>query len=271
MIEITGLDFSYADNKLFSGLNLTMSSGNIYGLLGKNGAGKTTLLKIVSGLIFPQKGMCEVMGFQPQRRFPQFLTEIYFVCEEFYLPPINAEEYVRLYSPFYERFDKNAFNDLLTEFEVEADKQLINLSYGQKKKFLIAFGLATDCRLLILDEPTNGLDIPSKSQFRKLLAASLTEEKTFIISTHQVRDMENFIDPIVILNDGKIIFDHFLDDASKNLFFKYRQKTLDPDVLYHEKGLGGYTTIEKNKTGEDSMIDMEVLFNFVISRKSFFK
>lgn len=218
MIEINNLYFKYKSAKeLFTDLNLQLKAGSVYGLLGKNGAGKTTLLKLIAGMLFPESGICRVLGFTPQHRLPQFLQEIYFIPEEFYVPPITAKTYVNLYAPFYTNFDNKIFQDAMNEFDLPTNKELTTLSYGQKKKFLVVFGLAANCKLLLLDEPTNGLDIPSKSQFRKLLASTLTEDKAFIIATHQVRDLETLIDTVVILDDGRVIFNQPIYEAETNL------------------------------------------------------
>lgn len=266
---MTDLTFAYKNKPpLFRGLNLKISDGNIYGLLGKNGAGKTTLLKIICGLLFPQQGTCSVLAFTPSKRVPEMLQEIYFIPEEIYTPPLKISEYLKLYAPFYPRFDHQSFGQYIKTFDLPRNDRLTSLSYGQKKKFLVAFGLATNCRLLILDEPTNGLDIPSKSQFRKLLAASLSEDRIIIISTHQVRDIGNLIDPIVILDDGNVIFNQSIDDISRKLAVRL-QKT-EPgkdDVLYSEKTLGGYVVIDENRGESESNLDIELLFNAVINNR----
>jgi ABC-2 type transport system ATP-binding protein len=190
MITLEQLTFGYySEKKLFHNLNLEFKTGNIYGLLGKNGAGKTTLLKLICGLLFPQQGSCTVKGFPAQGRNPEFLNDIFLITEEFYLPAITIRTYQQIYAPFYPGFNQERFRENLKEFELNPQALLTTLSYGQKKKFLLAFGLATDCACFILDEPTNGLDIPSKRQFRRLLAASLDPDRMFIISTHQVRDL----------------------------------------------------------------------------------
>jgi ABC-2 type transport system ATP-binding protein len=161
VIEIQDMSFGYKKQKLFSGLTLTLSPGNIYGLLGKNGAGKTTLLKIICGLRLPQKGRCSVLGFDPSERPVHLLEDVCFISEELHVAAIPPDLFTRLYAPLYPRFSHEAFADYLREFELDTSKNLSEMSYGQKKKFLLAFGLATGCRVLLLDEPTNGLDIPS--------------------------------------------------------------------------------------------------------------
>lgn len=267
MVNIQNLGFAYKNKgNLFSGLNLELSPGNIYGLLGKNGVGKTTLLKIISGLLFSQKGICEVTGKKSKDRSADFLQEIYFIPEEFYTPTITIKEYEALYSPFYPRFDKSGFHNYNDEFKLSGKDLLSSLSYGQKKKFMLSFGLATGSRILIMDEPTNGLDIPTKSQFRKLIASSITDDRIFIISTHQVRDMENLIDPIIILENGKIIFQQNMEEISSKLLVILQQKEpLPGEFFYYDRVPGGFSVIKENKTGEDSKIDLEILFNAVIS------
>ncbi|MCL5261158.1 MAG: ABC transporter ATP-binding protein [Gammaproteobacteria bacterium] len=267
MIEIKDLMFRYkADEKLFQDLNLSLSSGTISGLLGKNGAGKTTLLRLIAGLLFPKEGSCQVNKFNPKKRLPDFLRDIYFIPEEFYVPAISIKLYVNLYSVFYPNFDHQALSEILTEFELETTKKLTTLSYGQKKKFIVAFALATNCRLLLLDEPTNGLDIPSKSQFRKLIASGLTADKTVIISTHQARDLQNILDSIIILDTGKVVFNRHVEEISAKLSFSILPSQPEAaDVIYKEKTLGGYAVVEKNVHNIESEVDLELLFNAVIN------
>jgi ABC-2 type transport system ATP-binding protein len=269
MIQIENLSFSYSKKQqLFDQLNLTLPAGNIYGLLGKNGAGKSTLLKIIAGLLFPNSGKLDVAGFNPKDRYSQFLSEIYLVTEEFNLPSLNIERFVSLYSPFYPRFNHILLESYINEFNLPREQNLSDMSYGQKKNFLLSFGLATDCDLLILDEPTNGLDIPSKSQFRKILANAINEDRSFIISTHQVRDMENLIDPIIIIDEGKIIFFQDHEHISKKLAFSRQAELPDnSNVVYYESSLGGYTLVKENTYMEETRMNLEMLFNAVVSNK----
>ncbi len=269
MLNIKNLSFGYNPTEnLFNNLNLELSPGNIYGLLGKNGAGKTTLLKIICGLLFSTDGTCLFDEENTQFRSPNFLEKIYFVPEEFYVPAVTAKQYITLYSPFYRNFDPEVFDHAAKEFELPLNKKLSILSYGQKKKFLISFGIATNTSLLVLDEPTNGLDIISKSQFRKLIAASLTEDKSVIISTHQVRDMESLIDPIVILDNGKIIFNEPIFEVAKKLSITEERTKPDPETaLYFEKSINGYTVVSRNKSDFEGDIDLEMLFNTILTNK----
>ena len=269
MVTIDNLSFSYQKKKpLFSDLSLSLQPGNIYGLLGKNGAGKTTLLTIICGLLFPKQGTVQVEGYNPKQRYPGFLSEIFLIPEEFNLPPMNINSYSRLYSPFYPRFDEVQFDDHIYEFRLPRDQKLSSMSYGQKKKFLLSFGMATNCKFMMLDEPTNGLDIPSKSQFRKLMASALHEERCFIISTHHVRDMENLIDPVIILDDGKIIFCQDCLTISEKISFSKKPEPPEGNrLIYQESTLGGYSLVEVNTAGTESRINLELLFSAVLGNQ----
>jgi len=270
MLRIQNLDFHYKKGAfLFNSLNLELVPGNIYGLLGKNGAGKTTLLKIICGLLFPKKGECIYNGFKPMERDPQFLADLYFVPDSFYLPNIKATKYVELYSPFYPKFNREQFEDYLRQFEVAGDVKLNSLSYGQKKKFIIAFALATNASLILLDEPTNGLDIPSKTAFRKILTSVTTDDKIIIISTHQVRDMKNMIDPIIILDNGKVVLNHTMAEIGARIAMSFRpDEPKEGEVLYYENTLGGYAVLEENKYGSENDVDLELLANLAVTNKT---
>lgn len=267
MINIQSLTFSYRKNRpLFENLQLRLEAGHIYGLLGKNGAGKSTLLKQMAGLLFPDSGTCEVMGYPSAKRQPAFLREIFLVPEEFYLPKVSVKRYVGTYAPFYPNFDEGAFYKYLKEFEIPKDQQLTEMSYGQKKKVLISFALATNTKVLIMDEPTNGLDIPSKSQFRKVIAAAVSEDKCIVISTHQVRDLDNLIDSIVIIDGHKIIFREDVQTVTDKLSFKTVSRIEEStDILFADSNLRGHTIITRNAGNEQSKIDMELLFNAILT------
>ncbi|MGB0176242.1 MAG: ATP-binding cassette domain-containing protein [Owenweeksia sp.] len=268
MIQLQNINFQYRKGTLlFQDLSLDLQAGNIYGLLGKNGAGKSTLLKMMVGLLFPRQGQLTVDGFEPRHRKPHFLQEVFLLNEEFELPPIRIANYVKRYSPFYPRFNEKHFYDCLNEFQLDGQQKLNTLSYGQKKKFLLSFGLATYCRFLILDEPTNGLDIPSKSQFRKVMANAISEERTFLISTHQARDMENLIDPIIILDEGEIVFFQNFEDISTRLAVQRQRYADDETVIYAEPSLGGYTVVKENDEGLQTHMNLELLFNAVTHHK----
>ncbi len=271
MIQIQQLSFEYRRNRpLFDRLNLSLPAGNVYGLLGKNGAGKSTLLRIICGLLIPHQGKIDFMGYRPQDRQPEFLREIYLIGEEFELPSMKGSDFVRLYSRFYPRFNHQLLQHCMTEFELPDNHKLSHMSYGQKKNFLLSFGLATDCKLLIMDEPTNGLDIPSKHMFRKVIANVVHEERSFIISTHQVKDIESLIDVVTILDEGKILFSESCEDISRKLAFSRIPELPAHPVLYAESTLGGYQVVDLNNTGSETRMNLELLFNAVTEQKEKF-
>lgn len=267
MIRMQNIRFQYGKKPLFANLDLEIAKGNIYGLLGMNGAGKTTLLKLISGQLFPAEGSASVLGYNPVERHPQMLGDLFHLPEEFLLPRMRAQEYLDTYAPFYSRFDHAAFHRYCMDFDLDLTQKLHEFSFGQKKKFLLSFGLASNTALLILDEPTNGLDIPSKSQFRRTVASAMTEDRTFIISTHQVRDMENLIDPIIIVNDGKVVFNHALSTISERFSMELVSIVSEPEgALFTEKVPGGWMTVtERNADDRETPIDLETLFNAVVT------
>jgi ABC-2 type transport system ATP-binding protein len=268
MITIKELTFHYGKRKkLFNHFSLNLEQGCIVGLLGKNGAGKSTLLQLVAGLLAPQQGEIEVNDYKPFQRDPNFLADIYMIPEEFFLPSITIAGYLKAVTPLYPSFDKEKLNNILEEFELTTGDKLHHLSHGQRKKFLIAFALASNCKLLILDEPTNGLDIPSKSLFRKILVGSVTDEQLVLISTHQVKDIDTIIDKVVVVEDGVIAFEE--DTAgisSKYLFETVASPDGINDILYQEKSPMGYRIIRPANGDSETSIDLELFFNAIIHK-----
>ncbi|MDB5269343.1 MAG: transporter ATP-binding protein [Hymenobacter sp.] len=264
MVHIRNLRFGYSRKRpLFQHLDLTLERGHIYGLLGKNGAGKSTLLKNMVGLAFPDGGTCEVLGQPAARRLPAVLADLFFLPEEIYVPAVTAAKFVAQTAGFYPRFDHEALAHYLAEFEVPAQAVLTALSFGQQKKFMIAFALAANTSLLVMDEPTNGLDIPSKAQFRKLMATALTEERCLIISTHQVRDLESLIDTVVVLHGQRIVLNADLGELAERLTFATVPEASGAD-LYAEESVRGAQVIRANGGGVPGRVDLELLFNALV-------
>ena len=266
MIEIANLTFGYSKNSLlFKNLNLKLEAGHIYGLLGKNGAGKSTLLKNLAGLVYPLAGHCTLNHYNAADRSPAFLQELFFIPEELFMPALTAIQFMESTAHFYPGFDAMQFRKMLLQFDVPDDKQLNKLSFGQQKKVMISFGLATNTPLLIMDEPTNGLDIPSKIQFRKIIASALTEERCVIISTHQVRDLDSLIDTLVILHEKEIVLNNSLDNIAERLLFTTAAQANTEAILYTEENAIGVNTISVNASQQYGRVDMEMLFNAIIS------
>lgn len=265
MIHIDSLQFAYRKRNVFNDLDLHFQPGCIYGLLGKNGTGKSTLLRNIHGLVFPDQGKVSVAGHQPQKRQPDFLQDIFLIAEEFYLPNVSINTYVLTNAPFYPKFDWDQFENYLKVFEIPLENKLQQMSYGQKKKVYIAFGLACNTKVILMDEPSNGLDIMSKSQFRKVLAGAVNDQKCMIISTHQVRDLEALIDHIVLIDEGKILFNRSLEQIQQSLSFNFSfDGALPQGSLYHEPALTGYAYIQEGNPDGSGKIDLELLYKAVM-------
>jgi ABC-2 type transport system ATP-binding protein len=265
MVTIKDLHFSYRRKPVFTGLTLDLQPGHIYGLLGRNGTGKSTLLRNIAGLLFPRRGSIGVMGFEPGRRLPAFLQKIFFLPEEFRLPAISLDRWLRADAPFYAAFSRQQFDRAIADFDIPQDASLHEMSYGQQKKAMISFALATNAPLLLMDEPTNGLDILSKSQFRKVIAGSVDDNKCILISTHQVKDLENLIDRVTVIDEGRILFDQTMDAISRRLDFRL---SFDPEetarALYSEGSIKGNALILSNTGGEESRPDLEMLYKAIV-------
>ena len=266
MITINTLDFSYKNAAVFKNISLNFKRGNVYGLLGENGVGKTTLLKLICGLQHPTAGTCTIDEFVPSERNPYFLQNIFFLPEEVITDDTTPEKFVKKLGVFYPRYDHEYFLNLMNELEVDATKKFDTLSYGQKKKALLACALSLRTDYLLLDEPTNGLDIPSKALFRKVILQHCTDETTVIISTHQVKDVENLIDPIVILDHDEVLLNATFEEISNKLYFEYGAEKSD-DALYSEMMPGGYINVLPNNFEMESKVNVEALFNAVRNNK----
>ncbi len=266
MIEVKNISFKYAGQKnlVFDDFSLELKEDNIYGLLGKNGTGKSTLLYLISGLLRAKKGSVCFEGIETYKRLPETLSEIFIVPEEFDLPAISLDEYVKINRPFYPLFSTQVLEACLQDFELTSDVKLNALSMGQKKKVFMSFALAANTKLLLMDEPTNGLDIPSKSQFRKVVSQYMSGERTLIISTHQVHDVESLLDHILILSQQKLLLDASVADIQEKYTFEYRTPAEMDDVLYAEPSLQGNAVIAPRKADSpETQVNLELLFNAV--------
>jgi ABC-2 type transport system ATP-binding protein len=268
MIEIEEITFRYKRKQVFADFDLSIEKGKIYGLLGKNGAGKSTLLYLMNGLLIPTKGKIGYNGQNVSSRPPRVLQDVFIVPEEFNLPNVSLKKYVKLNSLFYPKFSHEQLSDNLKHFELDAisNINLGALSMGQKKKVFMSFALAANTPLLIMDEPTNGLDIPGKSQFKKFIASNMSDERTMLISTHQVQDIEKLIEHVLILENSRLLLDASSDEICQKLYFANGVSQIDPkEALYVSPTLQGYNALLPNPTEEESTLNLETLFNGVLA------
>ena len=264
MITLKELSFSYSRKKeVLDRINLEVGSGHICGLLGKNGEGKTTLLNLLSGQIFPDQGSCLALEEIPSERNARFLQQIFLLPEEISMPEVTAIEYIKMYAPFYPTFNDFHGKACVESFEINLSDRLSKMSQGQRKKVAITLALAAHTPLLLMDEPTNGLDIPSKATFRRQVASLVDDDQTVIISTHQVRDLESLIDTVLILDQRQILLNKTLNEIGEKLYFG----PLLPEekALYSEPTPQGTIGVTARDGKEETAVSLELLFNAAIT------
>ena len=270
MIQIKDLGFSYGGFPVLKNITMNLEEGRIYGLLGENGVGKTTLLTLISGLKKPLTGSIDTDGHNPYEREPSFLSDQYYLSDEVAAVNMKAIDYAVNYGRFWENFDLAKFNEVMQILENDPQKKMTTMSFGQLKKTYIAFALACNTKYLFMDEPTNGLDIPSKAQFRKAVMKYTREDSVILISTHQVRDLENIIDPIIILDRQEVLLNAGIAKISEKLYFDYSNE-VNQSALYREMVPGGNIQVSLNQTSEESKVNLEALFNTVYQHKELIK
>ena len=270
MIDVNKVSFSYGrkKSKVLDGFSMQLAEGAVYGLLGKNGTGKSTLLYLMAGLLRPQSGQVLYKGAEVTKRYPNILQNMFLVPEEFALPSVSLKQYVKLNAPFYPNFSDELLRSCLRDFDMNEDIHLGELSMGQKKKAFMCFALATNTSLLMMDEPSNGLDIPSKSQFRKVIASGMTDDKAVIISTHQVRDIDSLLDHVLIMEGSELLLNESVASICEKLYFA-EQGMNEPtdDALYVQPSVQGNSVILPNTYGEESKMNLEVLFNAMLAER----
>lgn len=258
------------DRYVLRNITMNLEEGCIYGLLGENGVGKTTFLTLLSGLKKPQLGEIDIDGHKPYDREPSFLADQYYLSDEVATVNMKAIDYARNYGKFWENFDIGKFKEVMEVLENDTEQKMTRMSFGQLKKTYIAFALACNTKYLFMDEPTNGLDIPSKAQFRKAVTKYTREDSVILISTHQVRDLENIIDPIIILDRQDVLLNATIAEISEKLYFDYSSEPME-NALYREMIPGGNIQVCLNQTGEESKVNLEALFNTVHQHKELIK
>lgn len=270
MIEIKDLAFSYGKTPVLKSITTTLEEGRIYGLLGENGVGKTTLLTLLCGLKKVCSGSITTDGQNPFDRTPTLLQNQFYLPDEVLPIAMKAECFAKERGAFWPDYDHAKFLEIMKEFENDPAKKMSQMSAGQLKKTYISLALACGCKYIFMDEPTNGLDIPSKTQFRSAIMKYTTDDSTIVISTHQVRDLENIIDPIIILDRQDVLLNATVEEITSKLYFDYGTQ-LHPESLYSEQLPGGFIQVYPNSTGEDSKINVEALFNAVHKNKELIK
>lgn len=265
MLKVKNLTYGYRKSatKIFNNFSLELEPGRVYGLLGRNGAGKSTLIYLMTGLLTPESGDVEYEGVDVRERRPSTLSNVFIVPEEFELPAINLKQYVAINAPFYPNFSYDDLRSYLGVFEMNDETvNLKSLSMGQKKKVFMSFALATNTRLLLMDEPTNGLDIPSKSQFRKIIARCMNDDRTIVLSTHQVRDVDSILDHVLIIDNSRTLLNASIGEIGSRLAFEVSSNV--DGALYWQPTINGNMVVFPNDGTKETMVDIEMLFNAVL-------
>ncbi len=272
MLKLEKLTFSYPrrHEPVVDDFSLDLGEGGIYGLLGPNGAGKSTLLYLISGLLTPKSGRVTIKGIDSSRRLPETLSDIFIVPEELTLPAVRLDAYVKMNAPFYPRFSHEDLQRHLSTFEVNdiARYKLSSLSMGQKKKIFMCFALACNTSLLLMDEPTNGLDIPGKAAFRRFIASSASDDRIIVISTHQVRDIDRILDHVIIMNNRSLLLNETINAITDRLaFLNTSDRELIDRALVAQPGIGNAQIIVPNDGSYDTEVNLETLFELATTRR----
>ena len=265
MLKVKNLTYGYRKSakKIFNDFSLALEPGRVYGLLGRNGAGKSTLIYLMTGLLTPESGDVEYEGVDVRERRPSTLSNMFIVPEEFELPAISLKKYVEINAPFYPNFSYDDLRSYLGVFEMNDENvNLKSLSMGQKKKVFMSFAFATNTRLLLMDEPTNGLDIPSKSQFRKIIARCMNDDRTIVLSTHQVRDVDSILDHVLIIDNSRTLLNASIGEIGSRLTFEVSNNV--DGALYWQPTINGNIVVRPNDGTKETMVDIEILFNAVL-------
>ena len=268
MLELKNVTYGYTKGAaVLQDFSMTFEEGGIYGLLGKNGTGKSTLLYLMMGLLHAQQGCIAYNGTDVRERRPEVLQDMFIVPEEYDLPNITLRKLVERVRPFYPRFSDELLQGCLRDFDMTDDVHMRLLSMGQKKKIYMSLALAANTRMLLMDEPTNGLDIPSKSQFRKVVSGCMDEDKTIIISTHQVRDVELLLDRLAIIDVNRVLLQASMAEVGRQLAFtevNERPDTAEDDAIYFEQTYHGFSVVTPNVAQRETPVNLELLFNALL-------
>lgn len=264
MIELSGVSFGYqSDKNVLDNLNLRMEEGRFYGLLGMNGSGKTTLLKLIAGKLFAHGGEIYVDGRNLRERDVETLQKVFMLPADFIFPNMSLEQFLAIYSEFYPEFRKEVLNDCLVNFEIRRDiEHLDKLSLGEKHKVAFSIALSLGTKILLLDEAANGMDIPARKMFRKLLMKHVREDQIVVLSTHIVQDIENLLTDVIVLRKDAPVYAASLEEIASRYSFGIQSN--EEGVLYAEACAEGYHVVTHKQENMDTEVSLELLFNALI-------
>lgn len=245
VIQCAGLHHSYGAKPVLSGIDLTVEGGGIFGLFGKNGAGKSTTINILMGFLRPQSGDCRVLGHPSHALPPEIRRDIGLLHEGFVQYDfMTIDEIERFHAPFYPRWDRSVYDDLVGRLEVPRSQQVSRLSCGQRSQVVLGLILAQNPRLMILDDYSMGLDVGYRRLFLEYLYDYVQMRGTTVLLTsHVVQELDRYIDKMVILQKGRVIASCSKQDFSAS-FKQYRMpRTPESDAIVAARPL---VNVERN-------------------------
>lgn len=235
VIKATGLTKSYGRHMAIDHIDLEIAAGRIIGLIGPNGAGKTTLMKAILGLANCD-GKLEVLGLDPTSQRSQLMEDVCFIADVAVLPRwIRVSQLIELTGKIHPRFSQQRCLDYLAKTKINQDSKVKTLSKGMVAQLHLALVMSIDARLLVLDEPTLGLDILYRKEFyANLLNDYFDEERSIIITTHQVEEVEHILTDLIFINDGKISLNCSMEEVQQ----RFVELMVKPDQVSAARALG---------------------------------
>ena len=225
ILEAESVGKKYYKKQVLSGVNLVIEQGKIAGLLGPNGSGKTTFLKILSGLIRPTIGNVKICQNEISYKTKELVS--YLPDSEFLYSWMKIKDAKQVYIRFYKDFNCQRFDELLDFMKLTGDMKVNNISKGMKEKLALALTLARDAKLMILDEPLNGVDPVAREQILVAILKGFRLESSMLITTHLINEMESILDEVYFLKEGKVE----LCGNAENL---RNEKKMTLDEIYRE-------------------------------------
>ena len=216
LVEISGLTMSYGPVRALDGLDMTLHSGRIVGLLGENGCGKTTLLKILAGVLSGYSGDVRIAGHAPG---PESKALVSFLPDTSFLPDSARVSYcLELYNDFFADFQLEKARDLIGFFGLSETSRLKQMSKGMREKVQIALAMSRDARVFLLDEPISGVDPAARELILDGILRNLDHDSLLLISTHLVHDLEPVLDGAVMMRHGRVLLQGNADDLREEHF-----------------------------------------------------
>ncbi|MCI9353576.1 MAG: ABC transporter ATP-binding protein [Firmicutes bacterium] len=225
IIEIKQLEKKYGNKEVLKGLNLTISSGQIVGLLGPNGCGKTTLIKTIVGLIKDYKGTILIDGNPPNTYTKSIVS---YLPEKTYLSNwMTVKDAFYLFNDFYTNFNIEKARDIAYSLHLEETQKITTMSKGMQEKIQLILVMSREAKIYILDEPIGGVDPAARDYILSTILKNYSSESSILLSTHLIHDVERIFDKVLFLKDGKIELDEYVDTIRE-------QKGLSIDALFRE-------------------------------------